>query len=112
MSQPNNFLQEFQQNLDKLVQINNIVDKNIQERKNFTSIVVTKLGQINQSVRSLSDKIKTLKTLADQLQGQVSSNTNDIGQKQSQITALQAQIQDLTRQRDGLAEQLNQLQQK
>ena len=112
MSQPNNFLQEFQQNLDKLVKINDIVDKNIQDRKNFTSVVVTKLGEINQAVKTLSDKIKALKTLADQLQVQVTSNSTDIGEKQNQINSLQSQIQDLTRQRDELAEQLKQLQQK
>lgn len=112
MSQPNIFLQQFQQNLDKLVQINNIVDKNIQDRKNFTSIVVSKLGEINQAVKMLSDKIKALKTLSDQLQVQVNSNTSNIGDKQNQINALQSQIQDLTRQRDDLGQQLNQLQQK
>jgi len=102
MTQNDSFLQEFQANLGRLIQINTIVDKNIEDKKNFTNSIVTKLGEINQTIKTLGNKINVLKTSADQLQAQVNANSNDIGQKQSQMDALLSQVQSLTEEKNNL----------
>jgi predicted nucleic acid-binding Zn-ribbon protein len=113
MSQSNaDFLEQFQRNLSSLTQIKTAIEKNIQDRKQFTNTIITRLSQINEKITSLTTKIKELKTLADQLKTQVDNNNSNIGQKQSQLDALNARIQQLEQEKQDLNQKLQQLQEK
>jgi chromosome segregation ATPase len=112
MAQNQAFLQEFQGNMQRLSQINGIVQKNIQDRKDFSTYVIGKLGTINQSIVALAGKIKALKDLVDQLQTRVNTNSGDIQQKDQELDALRAQIQKLLADQDALKQQYETLQKK
>ena len=112
MSQNQAFLQEFEGNMQRLSQINGIIQKNIQDRKNFSAYIVEKLGTINQTVQALAERVQALKTLVDQTQTRVNSNSDEIMQKQREIDALQAQLQKTTEEKDALQQEFQALQQK
>jgi len=112
MAQNDAFLQEFQTNMQKLSQINGIIEKNIQDRKNMSLTVITRLGKINETIKELSGKITTLKNLTDQLQGDVNTNTASITQKQTEMDALRFQIQKLSEDNDKLKREYEEFKQK
>lgn len=113
MSQLNaDFLQQFQRNLSSLTQIKTAISKNIQDRKNFTTTIVSRLSQINEKINSLTTQIKALKTLSDQLKNQVNDNNSNIGEKQTQLDSLNSQIQRLSQEKQELTQKLQQFQEK
>jgi chromosome segregation ATPase len=112
MAQNDAFLQEFQTNMEKLSQINGMIQKNIQDRKNMSLTVISRLGKINETIKDLSGKIITLKNLTDQLQGNVTSNTTSMAQKQTEMDALRSQIQKLTEENDNLKKAFEEYKQK
>jgi len=112
MAENQAFLQEFQGNMQRLSQINGIIQKNIQDRKDFSGYIIEKLGTINQSIVALAGKIKALKNLVDQLQTTVNTNSGNIEQKDQEIAALRAQIQKLLEDQEALKQQYDALQKK
>jgi predicted nucleic acid-binding Zn-ribbon protein len=106
------FLQEFQGNMQRLSQINGIIQKNIQDKKDFSAYIIGKLGSINQSIVDLAGRIKALKDLVDQLQATVNTNSGNIQQKDEEIADLHAQIQKLSADQYALKQQYDTLQKK
>ena len=109
MAQIPDYLQNFQASMDKLSNLNTIIQKNIQDKQNFSSMVVNKLGDINTKIRSLAESIKGLKSQVDDLKNQVTNHTTGINDKETQIQQLQAQITQLTTDKQTLIDEYNTL---
>lgn len=112
MAQTPDFLQKFQTSMDKLSNINAIIQKNIQDKQNFSSMIINNLSEINKKIRSLADAIKGLKSQVDDLKNQVNNNSTGISDKESQIKDLQTQISQLNTDKQALVEQYNTLKDK
>jgi chromosome segregation ATPase len=102
----NRFLAEFQESLNRLSQLNNIVKKNTDNKRKFSSFVIGELEKIKQRIAAIVVKINELKSRLDDLQGQVVQNNNGIQSKDSEISQLKQQLDQLTREKDSLNMQL------
>lgn len=109
MAQNQQFLLDFEASINKLSQLNAIIQKNVQDKKSFSALVVTRLGEINQKIKDLAGKIIQLKTQVDNLQAQVNSNTASIGDKQKEMEQLKTQIVQLTNEKQQLTDNLQNL---
>jgi hypothetical protein len=104
--QKNGFLAQFQQSLNTLNQINGIIDKNTQDKNQFSVFVRQQLERIRASIAKLVVRINELKTRLQNLQGQITQNTSGIQNKDAEIVQIKQQLQQLTGERDALTAQL------
>lgn len=111
-SQKQTFLDNFNANIQKLSNINAIIEQNIQNKKKFSDLVFSKLEEINLKVNELGGKITNLKNIIDQLKGKVDANTTDINDKETQVNTMRRHLQDLLVKNEELEKQIVALQQK
>ena len=104
--QKNGFLDEFQQSLNTLNQINGIIDKNTQDKNQFSVFVRQQLERIRKSIANLIVQINELKTRLQNLQGQINQNNSGIQNKDAEIAQLKQQLNQLTGEKDVLTAQL------
>jgi len=112
MSQNQDFLNNFQKSIDRLANINSIIEKNTQGKQEFSEVVFRRLREINEKVRSLGNKIQELKSQLTTLEQQVTENNTNIQSRDANIQQLQAQIASLTAERDQLKQQMDELNQR
>jgi hypothetical protein len=93
-----NFKQNFNQSLKKLIIIKEAIEKNLQNKQEFSSIIIRRLEVINDRVIELGENIKLLKKQIPNLQGQSKKIVNQIDDKSDEIDALKAQISKLNEQ--------------
>lgn len=112
MSNPPQFLTEFINNMNKLKQMNQTVQKTIDDKKNFNITLTNRLKNINGLIQKLATDINNLKAKVDGLQGQVNTNSSAIGDKDKQITDLTQKMKTLEAEKAALTQQLADLQNK
>jgi chromosome segregation ATPase len=108
MAQPQNFLDDFQSKMDRLTNIRQQLQASVQFKEQFTNDLKTKLGDINDRIKSLVELINSLKTKADNLESQIGTNTTSINDKEKELQQLKDQINSLTSERDNLNAKANQ----
>lgn len=106
MSQNPDFLNNFQNSLDRLANLNSIIEENNKGKQEFSEVVFRRLREINEKIRSLGNKIKDLKDKLATLEQQVSMNNVNIENRDANVNRLQSQIERLTAERDELKKQI------
>jgi chromosome segregation ATPase len=104
-----NFKENFEQSLQRLAEINGIIDANIKSKQDFSKNVIDRLRDINQKIKDLAGSIGGLKEQISGLQTQVASNDAGIQDRTSEINRLNALVEQLTTERDALRNELDQL---
>lgn len=112
MSNPPQFLTDFINNMNKLKQMNQTVQKTIDDKKNFNATLTNRLKNINILIQKLATDINNLKAKVDGLQGQVNTNSSAIGDKDKQIADLTQKMKTLEADKAALTQQLADLQNK
>lgn len=112
MSTPPQFLTDFINNMNKLKQMNQNVQKTVDDKKNFNTTLTNRLKNINILIQKLATDINNLKAKVDGLQGQVDTNSNAIGDKDKQIADLAQKMKTLEAEKASLTQQLADLQNK
>ena len=112
MAQSQQFLQEFQNSMDRLGQMNVKIQDSLKQKKNFSDKLVNKLKEINNKIQGLAQQINQLRENLDKLKGQVNSNTGSINNKDKQIADLTKNINTLEAEKKQLSDQLEQFQKK
>jgi chromosome segregation ATPase len=112
MSNPPQFLTDFMNNMNKLKQMNQSVQKTIDDKKNFNTTLNNRLKNINGLIQKLATDINNLKAKVDGLQGQVNTNSTAIGDKDKQIADLAQKMKTLEAEKVSLTQQLGDLQNK
>jgi chromosome segregation ATPase len=112
MAQSPQFLQEFQNSMDRLGQMNVKIQDSLKQKKNFSDKLVNKLKEINNKIQGLAEQINQLRVNLDKLKGQVNSNTGSISNKDKQIADLTKNINILEAEKKQLSDQLEQFQKK
>ena len=112
MSNPPQFLTDFINNMNKLKQMNQNVQKTVDDKKNFNITLTNRLKNINGLIQKLATDINNLKAKVDGLQGQVNTNSSAIGDKDKQITDLTQKMKTLEAEKAALTQQLADLQNK
>ena len=107
-----NFLQEFDDSLQKLSQLNDVIVANTQSKKEYSTAIIQNLKAINEKIKGLLDKVKQLKTQVVGLQGQVNNHTSGITNNEAQINQLQQKIAQLTAEKTACDNNLNELTEK
>ena len=109
MAQSQQFLQEFESSLNKLNQLNVLINKNAEQKQNFSIFVLKRLGEINDKVKALSSGIEELKKKLTDLTQQIETNKSGIANNDKQMQELQKQIEDLNLEKQKLIKQLSEL---
>jgi len=96
--QKDGFLAQFQQSLDTLNQINAVIDKNSQDKQQFSAFVKDQLAKISAKVGILIQRIDELKAKLVDLEGQINQNNGGIQNKDAEIVNLIIERDSLTAQ--------------
>jgi len=112
MSQNQQFLQDFQNSMDRLAGMNQKIQDSLKQKQQFSDKLVNKLKEINAKIQALAGQINQLKANLDQLKGQVNNNTTAIGDKDKQIADLTQRINALEAEKQQLGQQLADFQKK
>jgi ABC-type transporter Mla subunit MlaD len=105
------FINEFDSQMKRLVEINNIININIQARQAFSKEIVDKLGVISKSIKDLEGNIKGLLENIDRLRAELGGNekaTQDnlahIAELEKETAYLRESLAKVIRERDTLME--------
>lgn len=111
MAGNSDFLVKFQQSLDRLGQINEIVKVNSQNRQKFVQLVRGRLNIVNEKVKEINEKIRGLKEQLVVLQKEVAQNNTGIQNRDANVNRLNAQIERLNAEKLELQNQIQTLNQ-
>jgi predicted nucleic acid-binding Zn-ribbon protein len=103
------FLQDFDDSLQKLSQLNNVIVANTQSKQDYSQAIIKNLKAINEKIKGLLDKVTQLKAQVVGLQNQVNNNTFGITNYETQITQLTQQVAALTADKTACENKLNDL---
>lgn len=104
----NNFIQQFEASMQRLADVRRNIQANFQIKEQFSNTVKEGLTQINARLRDLAGQVGALKQTADNLQGQIDTNANSIGDKDRQIQECRTLVEQLRGEREAAYAQLNQ----
>jgi chromosome segregation ATPase len=107
--QKKQFLQEFNDSLQRLGNLNKYIGENTTQKRAFSQTIIEKLREINDKIKSLSDKIIELKNKVLELEKNRDDNSKNIGDRESKINSLVQEITGLTQERDELKRNLSEL---
>jgi len=107
MAQSQQFLDDFQQKMNRLADIRRNLQASIQFKQQFTDDLKTKLGEINGKVKQLTGLINDLKTKADDLEKQVGTNATSISDRERQIGEINQQIANTSAEKDRITQEFN-----
>ena len=114
MAQNQQFLQDFENSMNKLNGMNEKIQNSLKQKKDFSDKLLAKLRDVNERIKGLAGQINKLKEHVNSLQGQVSNNSSDISGKDTQIseltqklTALEAEKQQISQQYTDFQKQVN-----
>ena len=97
MAKPSNQIKaDFEASLRKLGLINDAIAKNIENKRDFSRLIIDRLGRINQLIQELAGKIKMLKDELANLKGRVASNVTEIDDKNREMRDLARELQEMT----------------
>jgi hypothetical protein len=100
------FLQQFEQSIDKLSNINAAIEHNTKNKDAFIKVVNDGLSQINTKIQGLGTAIAKMKSDLNNLQKQVDANASAIGTSATEKQQLEAKITGLQSEKDQLTAQL------
>jgi len=103
------FINAFDESLRRLNDINSAITQNTENKRQFTGFVLTKLQELHEKIKAIVKKIKEIKQKIIVLQGQVDENNNNVQGKDSELTRLKEQLDQLTNERNTLNTQLEQV---
>jgi len=107
MSNSQQFLDDFQEKMNRLADIRRNLQASVQFKQQFTDELKTKLGDINGKVKQLAGLINDLKTKADDLEKQVGTNTASISDRERQIGEINQQIANTSAEKDRITQEFN-----
>ena len=107
--QKKQFLQEFNDSLQRLGNLNTYVGENTTQKRVFSQTIIEKLREINDKIKSLSDKIIELKDKVLELEKNRDDNSKNIEDRVNKINSLVQEITGLTQERDELKRNLSDL---
>jgi DNA repair exonuclease SbcCD ATPase subunit len=97
MAKPSNQIKaDFEASLRKFGLINDALAKNIENKRDFSRLIIDRLGRINQLIQELAGKIKMLKDELANLKGRVASNVTEIDDKNREMQDLARALQEMT----------------
>jgi len=108
MSLQPNFLNEFQQKMDKLTAVRSGIQASVQSKEQFANYLKNRLREINSGLQQLAGLINELKSRADNLETQISTNNANIGDKERQLQELNKQLETLNNERNELIAKMSQ----
>ena len=97
--QKDGFLAQFQQSLNSLNNLNDIINENTQDKQQFTTFVKEQLARVRTKIGALIQRINEMKVKLVTLQDQINQNNGGIQNKD-------AELAELTRQRSEITAQL------
>jgi chromosome segregation ATPase len=107
-----NFLNDFENSLKRLANVNTLVNKNIENKKLFSGMILTRLTQINARINYLAENINKLKSKVIDLQNYVYQNENDCKIKSEEQQKLQEDLKAMQDEKTDLLNKFNALQTK
>jgi chromosome segregation ATPase len=107
-----NFLNDFENSLKKLENVNTLVNKNIENKKQFSGMILTRLTQINVRINYLAENINKLKFKVIDLQNYVDQNENVCKIKSEEQQKLQENLNAMQDEKTDLLNKFNALQTK
>jgi exonuclease SbcC len=90
------FLNDFQNQMDRLTKIREQIQTSVQFKEKFTNDLKSRLVEINEKIVKLSVMINDLKTKASKLEDQVKTNTSSIGDKETELQKYKDLVSALT----------------
>jgi hypothetical protein len=96
------FMESFEQQLSRLDQVNDRIQTSTENRNRFSTQLLSRLRNINSTIKELDTGIGKLKRLIDSLQDQQSGNSVDIQQNKAELDSLRAELNGITAERDQL----------
>lgn len=107
MAQSQQFLDDFQEKMNRLADIRRNLQASIQFKQQFTDDLKTKLGEINGKVKQIAGLINNLKTKVDDLENQVGTNATSISDRERQIGEINQQIANTSAEKDRITQEFN-----
>ena len=104
-----NFLNNFEKSLKRLETINDIVNKNLQNKKDFSQMILNKLIGINNQIKGLAENINKLNTKVVELQKYVDQNADACKEKTDEITELTKKYESLQKEKAEVLTEFNAL---
>jgi len=95
-------MESFEQQLSRLDQVNDRIQTSTENRNRFSTQLLSRLRNINSTIKELDTGIGKLKRLIDSLQDQQSGNSVDIQQNKAELDSLRAELNGITAERDQL----------
>lgn len=108
MSLQPDFLNQFQQKMDKLNAVRSGIQASVQSKEQFANYLKSRLQEINNGLKQLTGLISELKNKADNLETQISTNNTSIGDKERQLQQLSKQLETLNIERNELIAKMSQ----
>lgn len=108
MSSQPDFLNQFQQKMDRLNAVRSGIQASVQSKEQFANYLKTRLQEINTGLKQLTGLINQLKNKADNLEAQISTNNASIGDKERQLEQLSKQLETLNIERNDLIAKMSQ----
>jgi len=107
MAQSQRFLDDFQQKMDRLVNIRRQIQASVEFKTQFINVLKTKLGEINDKIKQVAGLINELKTKADNLERQIGENTTSISDRERQIGEINQQIANTNAEKDRVKQEFS-----
>lgn len=105
MAQNQQFLQDFENSMNKLNGMNEKIQNSLKQKKDFSDKLLAKLRDVNERIKGLAGQINKLKEDVASLQGQVSNNSSDISGKDNQIAELTQKLNALEAEKQQISQQ-------
>lgn len=102
----NNFLQQFDESLNRLNQLNNTLSQNAESNTDFTTSVMKRLEGIRQKIQIIIEKISQIKIKIDTLQYEINQNNSNQRVNDEEIASLKRQLELLESEKNKMDTQL------
>lgn len=110
MTQNQQFLQDFENSMNKLNGMNEKIQNSLKQKKDFSDKLLAKLRDVNERIKGLAGQINKLKEDVATLQGQVSNNSSSITGKDAQILELTQKLNALEAEKQQISQQYTEFQ--
>jgi predicted nucleic acid-binding Zn-ribbon protein len=108
MSVQPDFLNQFQQKMDRLNAVRSGIQASVQSKEQFANYLKNRLQEINTGLKKLAGLINELKNKADNLERQISTNNATMSDKERQLQELSKQLDTLNNERNELIAKMSQ----
>ena len=109
--QSNDFLEKFDQSLERLSQLNEMINERNVNTARFSSFISGKLQSITQKISEITAQVDAMKKELESLKTQVTENGTNIGNKDQQIAELTSRISALEAEKEDSRRRVDQIMQ-